>query len=79
MIAAIGTVYSATMKRPYISARNLPRALFSEPFRKKETVMGTIGKTQGVSSAAKPQRMASIINAQSPLGACEERGAAWEE
>ena len=53
------------MNSPYIPARNRPRALFSEPFRKKETVIGTMGNTQGVSRAAKPHRMASSIRPQS--------------
>ena len=53
------------MNNPYIPARNRPRALFSEPFRKKETVIGTMGKTHGVRSAAKPHRMASSIMPQS--------------
>ena len=35
--------------------------------RKYDTVIGTIGKTHGVSSAANPQRIASMIRAQSPL------------
>ena len=53
------------MKRPYMAARKRPRALFSEPLRKNDTVMGTIGNTQGVSSEASPQRMASMISAHS--------------
>ena len=36
------------------------------PFIKNDTVIGTIGNTQGVSSAAKPQRTASIT--QTPQG-----------
>ena len=34
------------------------------PLRKYETVIGTIGKTHGVSRAANPQRIASMISAQ---------------
>ena len=64
MMMDIGTVYSRTMNRPYIAARKRPWDLFSEPFRKNETVIGTIGNTQGVSNEASPQRMASMINAQ---------------
>ena len=41
-----------------------PSALDSDPFMKKLTVIGTIGKTQGVSSMAKPQSIASRIRAQ---------------
>ena len=44
------------MKRP---AAGLP-----EPFIKNDTVIGTIGNTQGVRSIAKPQRMASRISDQ---------------
>ena len=46
-------------------ARNLPLALSSEPLMKNDTVIGTMGKTQGVSSAANPHNMASMIIAQS--------------
>ena len=53
------------MKSPYIAARKRPRALFSDPLRKKDTVIGTMGNTQGVSSEASPHRMASMISAQS--------------
>ena len=52
------------MKRPYIIALKRPCLLFSEPFIKKEMVIGTIGNTQGVRSIAKPQRMASSMRAQ---------------
>ena len=64
MITEIGTVYRSTMKRPYIAALKRPCATFSEPFIKKETVIGTIGKTHGVRSIANPQRMASRISPQ---------------
>ncbi len=52
------------MKRPYIAALNLPFALLGLPFMKKETVIGTIGNTQGVRSIARPQRIASSMSAQ---------------
>ena len=65
IMTAIGTVYSRMMQSPYNAAMVRPRVLFSLPLRKNETVMGTIGKTQGVSSAANPHKMASIIALQS--------------
>ena len=44
---------------------------------KNETVIGTMGKTHGVSSAAKPQRIASMMSDQSePLPAASLAGAA---
>ena len=52
------------MNRPYIIALNLPCAGEADPFTKKDTVIGTIGKTQGVRSIANPQSMASSIRAQ---------------
>ena len=52
------------MKSPYMNALNLPAAGLDDPLRKKDTVIGTIGKTQGVSRAANPHRMASIISPQ---------------
>ncbi len=66
MMREMGTVYSRTMKSPYMVARKRPFAGFSLPFKKKEMVMGTMGKTQGVKSMAKPQSMASSISPQSP-------------
>ena len=63
MIMEIGTVYSSTMKSPYMKALKRPSAGLCDCFMKKETVIGTIGKTHGVSSMAKPQRIASIISA----------------
>jgi len=65
MIAEIGTVYSRTMKRPYIIALKRPAAGEPLPLRKNDMVIGTIGNTQGVSSIAKPHSMASSIRAQS--------------
>ena len=53
------------MKNPYIPARMRPSAGLPEPFMKNETVIGTIGKTQGVKRAAKPHRMASMISPHS--------------
>ena len=55
------------MKTPYIKALNFPSALDPEFFRKNETVIGTIGNTQGVRSIANPQRIASMISAQRPF------------
>ena len=52
------------MKSPYIEALNLPAAGDDAPFIKNDTVIGTIGNTQGVRRAANPQRIASIIRAQ---------------
>ena len=64
MISEIGTVYSSTMKSPYMQALKRPAAGLPEPFIKNDTVIGTIGNTQGVRSIAKPQRMASRISDQ---------------
>ena len=64
IIKQMGSVYSRTMKRPYIKALKRPAAGEADPLRKKDTVIGTIGKTQGVSSMASPQRMASRTRAQ---------------
>ena len=66
MMTQMGTVYSRTMNRPYMKALKRPWCTFSEPFRKKETVIGIIGNTQGVRSIAKPQRMASMMRAHRP-------------
>ena len=66
MMTLMGTVYSKTMNRPYMKALNRPWCAFSDPFRKKETVIGIIGNTQGVRSMAKPQRMASMMRAHRP-------------
>ena len=52
------------MKSPYMNALKRPAAAVVELFRKKDTVMGTMGKTQGVSNMAKPHNMASSIRAQ---------------
>ena len=67
IIAAIGTVYRIMIDRPNTLAKNLDLALSSPLFMKNETVIGTIGKTHGVRSAAKPQSIASIINPQIEL------------
>ena len=45
-----------------------PWRAFSLPFMKKETVIGTIGNTHGVSSIANPHRIASRISAHRLLG-----------
>ena len=42
------------------SGEILPAAGDDAPFMKKDTVIGTIGKTQGVSRAANPHRIASM-------------------
>ena len=52
------------MNRPYMNALKRPAAGVDEPFMKKEMVIGTIGKTHGVNSIAKPQRMASRMSPQ---------------
>ena len=64
MMRQMGTVYSRTMNNPYIKALKRPAAGEADPLRKKDTVIGTIGKTHGVSSMASPQRMASRTRAQ---------------
>ena len=64
IIMHIGTVYNRTMKMPYISALNLPAAGESDCFRKNDTVIGTIGNTQGVSNIRNPHSIASRINFQ---------------
>ena len=51
------------MKNPYMPARKRPIAGLPELFMKNDTVIGTMGNTQGVSKAAKPHRIASMINA----------------
>ena len=53
------------MKKPYIVARKRPCAGDCEPLMKNDTVIGTIGNTQGVKSAAKPQRIAVMSELQS--------------
>ena len=66
------------MKSPYMNALNLPAAGLDDPLRKKDTVIGTIGKTQGVSRAANPQRIASNIRPQStPPFSPEADADAW--
>ena len=50
------------MKKPYKEAYNLPFP--SLLLRKNETVIGTIGNTQGVSKATNPHAIASRITAQ---------------
>ena len=60
------------MNRPYIDALNRPAEVDSLPLRKNDTVIGIIGNTQGVSSAANPHRIASMIALHSvppPTGA----------
>ena len=58
------------MNRPYIDALNRPAEADSLPLRKNDTVIGIIGKTQGVSSASSPQPIATRIspNSHSPAG-----------
>ncbi len=54
------------MKNPYMPARMRPSAGLPEPFIKNETVIGTIGKTQGGSGGRRsPHRMASMISPHS--------------
>ena len=53
------------MKSPYITALNLPAAALPELLRKNDTVIGIIGKTQGVRIIAKPQSMAWSMRDQS--------------
>ena len=54
------------MNTPYMKALKRPWCTLSDALRKKDTVMGTMGKTQGVRSMARPQRMASRRRAHSP-------------
>ena len=66
------------MKRPYRAAFKRPWRGLSLPFMKKDTVIGTIGNTHGVSSIANPHRIASRIRAQRPPAAFpSEEGAVW--
>ena len=60
------------MNRPYIDALNRPAEADSLPLRKNDTVIGIIGKTQGVSNASSPQPIATRIspNSPSPAGSC---------
>ena len=53
------------MNKPYNEALIRPRAAEPLFFIKNDTVIGTIGNTQGVNNAAKPQRIASKISDQS--------------
>ena len=64
MITPIGTVYNTTMNKPYIKARKRPFAALPEPFKKNDTVIGIIGKTQGVSNAISAQPIALRIKPQ---------------
>ena len=57
-MTAMGNVYSITMKIPYKAAFRRLLRLSLLPLRKKETVMGTMGKTQGVTSATSPNAIA---------------------
>ena len=45
-----------TMLTPYVMASRTPLRLSPDRFRKKLTVMGIIGHTQGVSNATSPPR-----------------------
>ena len=63
VIIEIGTVYSSTMKSPYMKALKRPSAGLWDCFMKKEMVIGTMGNTQGVRSMANPHRIASMISA----------------
>ena len=53
------------MNSPYIKALNRPVAALPELLRKNDTVIGIIGKTQGVRIIAKPQSMAWSMRDQS--------------
>ena len=53
------------IKSPYNDALSRPRATEPLFFIKNDTVIGTIGNTQGVNNAAKPQRIAVMIELQS--------------
>ena len=59
MMMQMGTVYSSTMNSPYMAALKRPPV---SCLMKNETVIGTMGNTQGVRSIRKPHRMASRIS-----------------
>ncbi|MPN19539.1 hypothetical protein SDC9_166910 [bioreactor metagenome] len=54
VISTPRVTYIRTIDKPYKIASRLPLAFFSDLLRKKLTVMGMIGQTQGVNSARKP-------------------------
>ena len=51
-----------TIKKPYKNALKAPFLILVACFRKKETVSGIIGNTQGVNRAIKPARKPSKNN-----------------
>ena len=54
------------MLAPYTRALKMPRCRLSLPLVKSDTVIGTIGNTQGVTSAAKPNVKASKAKRHRP-------------
>ena len=44
------------METPYVNALTIPLALVGDLFVKNDTVIGIIGKTQGVRSATNPNK-----------------------
>src|SRR5688500_12034174 len=56
----------AMMLAPYTSALKMPRCRLSLPLVKSDTVMGTIGNTQGVIRAAGPKVNASSAKPHRP-------------
>ena len=50
------------MNKPYNDALIRPRVAEPLFFIKNDTVIGTIGNTQGVSNAAKPHKIASMMS-----------------
>ena len=59
--------YIIIIETPYIIAFSIPSDFVLDFFVKKETVMGIIGKTQGVNNAAKPLKNATKNNIQKLL------------
>ena len=60
------------MASPYRNASLRPFDLFSERFRKKLTVIGIIGHTQGVNKASNPPKSPAIkINQSEALPALD--------
>ena len=64
--------YIIIIETPYITAFSIPSDFVLDFFVKKETVIGIIGKTQGVNNAAKPLKNATKNNIQKLLAAESE-------
>ena len=68
VISNPSTTYIIIMEAPYIKPFTQPFRLVS--FVKKLTVIGIIGKTQGVNKAANPPRIPAINNHHKPSFSC---------